>query len=169
MKKLIAVWLALALFTFACEKKAEKPEEPAKAAEPAPPPAAEAVKLGKALAGAEQVAVADLLKDPAAWEGKIGRVTGEVKDFCHHRRAWFGVSTKDGTGMLRVFTAPRFQAPVDCKGKTVTAEGKVEVITIEPEAAQHYAKEHKFLTKEEVESGKPMKRPLIRAFGAEFL
>ena len=168
MKKLIAVWLALALFAFACEKKAEKPEEPAKAAEPAAPPAAEAVKLGKALAGAEEVVVMDLLKNPTAYEGKIIRVSGKVKDWCHHKRAWFGVSSADGQYMVRVFSAPRFQAPMDCVGKQVVAEGKVELITLNAEAAQHYAESHKFLSKEELESGKPIHRPLIRAFGAEF-
>jgi hypothetical protein len=172
MNSRIAVWLvALAVFALACEKKAENPEEPAKAAEPAepaPPAAPAEVKLGMALAGAEEVPVEDLLKNPAAFEGKTVRVSGEVKDFCHHRRAWFGVSTKDGQQMVRVFAAPRFQAPADCKGKTVVAEGKVELITIKPEDAQHYAKEHKFLSKEEIESGKPITRPLIRAFGAEF-
>lgn len=171
MKKLIALGLALALFAFACEKKAEKPEEPAKAAqpaEPAPPPAADVVKLGMALAGTEEVAVADLLKDPVAYGGKTVRVSGEIKDFCHHRRAWFGVATKDGQRMVRVFAAPRFKAPADCLGKTVTAEGKVELIAMKPEDMKHYGKEHKFLTKEEIESNQPIKRPLIRAFGAEF-
>jgi hypothetical protein len=156
MHKLLSICMALALLAPACRKETEEPAEP------------EAVKLGMALAGAEQVAVADLLKDPAAYEGKTVRVSGQVKDFCHHRRAWFGVSTRDGRQMIRVFAAPRFKAPADCKGRTVAAEGKVELVTLNPDDAQHYAREHKFLTKEEIESGKPVKRPLIRAFGAEF-
>lgn len=165
MKKLFAVWLALALAALACEKKAEKPEEPAA---PPAPAKQEAVKLGMALAGAEEVAVMDLLKNPAAYEGKIIRVSGAVKDFCHHKRAWFGVSSADGQYMVRVFSAPRFQAPMDCVGKQVVAEGKVELITLDAEAAKHYAEAHKFLSKEELESGISIKRPLIRAFGAEF-
>jgi hypothetical protein len=164
MKSLIAALLALALLAPACEKKTENTQGAAPPAKQAP----EEVKLGMALAGAEQVAVADLLKDPAAYEGKTVRVSGQIKDFCSHRRAWFGVSTKDGRQMIRVFAAPRFTAPADCKGKTVVAEGKVELITLKPDDAQHYAKEHKFLTKEEIESGKPIRRPLIRAFGAVF-
>jgi len=157
MKKLAVLFLALTLP--GCEKQAEKPEEP---------PAAKVEKLGKALAGAEEVAVADLLKDPAAYEGKVVRVSGQVQDFCSHRRAWFGVTAKDGQQMLRVFTAPRFQVPADCKGKTATAEGKVELLTLNPEDIKHYAKEHKFLSEKELEAGKSIKRPLIRAFGAEF-
>jgi hypothetical protein len=163
MKKLLVFALALALL--GCEKKAEKPEEsPA----PAAPAKQEVEKLGMALAGAEEVAVMDLLKNPDAYEGKTVRVSGKVKDFCHHRRAWFGVSSKDGQYMVRVFAAPRFQAPADCVGKNVVAEGKVELITLKPEDAKHYAESHKFLSEKELESGKPIKRPLIRAFGAEF-
>lgn len=165
MKRLFSVLLVPVLLSPACGKKTETPQE---SAAPPAPVEQKVAKLGMALAGAEEVAVADLLKDPAAFEGKTVRVSGEVKDFCHHQRAWFGVSAQDGRQMLRVFAAPRFSAPADCKGKTVVAEGKVELITLKPEDAKHYAREHKFLTKEEIESGKPIQRPLIRAFGAEF-
>jgi hypothetical protein len=160
MKKLLVFILALAVL--GCEKKTEKPEEP-----PAPP-AAKVEKLGMALAGAEEVAVLDLLKNPAAYDGKTIRVSGQVKDWCHHRRAWFGVSSADGQYTVRVFSAPRFQAPKDCLGKQAVAEGKVELITLNAEAAKHYAESHKFLSEEEVKSGIPIQRPLIRAFGAEF-
>ena len=160
MKKLLVLVLALAIL--GCEKKTEKPEEPSA------PPAPKVEKLGKALAGAEEVAVLDLLKNPDAYDGKIIRVSGKVHDFCHHRRAWFGVSSKDGQYMVRVFTAPRFQAPADCVGRQAVAEGKVELITLKPEDAKHYAESHKFLSEKELEAGKPINRPLIRAFGAEF-
>jgi hypothetical protein len=162
MKKLLVFILALAVL--GCEKKAE---EPAKPAEPAPAKQ-QVEKLGMALAGAEEVAVLDLLKNPTAYDGKTIRISGKVKDWCHHRRAWFGVSSADGQYMVRVFSAPRFQAPADCMDKHAVAEGKVELITLNAEAAKHYAESHKFLSKEEVESGIPIKRPLIRAFGAEF-
>ena len=161
MKKLLVFILALAVL--GCEKKTEKTEEPAKPAAPE----AKIEKIGKALAGAEEVAVLDLLKNPDAYDGKTIRVSGKVHDFCHHRRAWFGVSSADGQYMVRVFTAPRFQAPADCVGKHAVAEGKVELITLKPEDAKHYAESHKFLSEKELEAGKPIKRPLIRAFGAE--
>jgi hypothetical protein len=173
MRKPALIGLMVIFALSACKKGEEAKTEEGKTAEvskaaPAPPPAAGVVKLGQALAGAKEVALADLFKDPAAWEGKTVRVSGQVKDFCSHRRAWFGVVAQEGQLMLRVFAAPRFQAPADCLGKTATAEGKVEVLTMKPEAVQHYAKEHKFLTKEEIESGQPIKRPIVRAFGAEF-
>jgi len=101
MKKLLVFITALAIL--GCEKKTEKNEEPSA------PPAPQVEKLGMALAGAEEVAVLDLLKNPDAYDGKTVRVSGVVHDFCHHRRAWFGVSSKDGQYMVRVFTAPRLR------------------------------------------------------------
>jgi hypothetical protein len=173
----LIVTLSAALCLTACNKKEEEASkaEPDKAAvakddavkAPVAPEAPKLVKLGKDLAGAEEVAVADLLKDPKAYEGKTVRVAGEVEDFCHHKRAWFGVTAKEGKGMIRVFTMPRFEVPMDCKGKQAVAEGKVEVITIDPEQVEHYGKEHKFLAGVTVKEGEPVLRPIVRAFGAE--
>jgi len=67
VKKLLVFVLALAVL--GCGKKAENPEEPAKAAEPAKPEV-KVEKLGMALAGAEEVDVLELLKNPSAYEGK---------------------------------------------------------------------------------------------------
>jgi hypothetical protein len=161
----ILTFLALTILALpACEKKAEPCDEPA------PDTSAKEIKktlLGKPLAGAEEVAVKDLLKDPKAYQDKLVRVSGLIEDFCHHRKAWFGVSAKEGKGMVRVFTVPRFEAPSDCKGKQATAEGKVEIIEISPEQAKHYTEGHKFLAGVTVEEGKPVLRPIIRAYGAE--
>jgi uncharacterized protein DUF4920 len=144
----------------------DKPEAGKKPAAEAPKKA-EAAKLGKALAGADEVSVEDLLKDPKAFEGKTIKVSGKVEDFCHHKRAWFSVTAKEGKGMVRVFTKPRFEVPMDCKGKSAVAEGKVEVITISAEQFEHYGKEHKFLAGVTIKEGQPILRPIIRAFGAE--
>ncbi|MBW1808266.1 MAG: DUF4920 domain-containing protein [Deltaproteobacteria bacterium] len=152
------------------EHKAEavkdKPEADKKP-EAEAPKKAEAAKLGMALAGAAEVSVADLLSDPKAFDGKTVKVSGKVEDFCHHKRAWFGVTAKEGKGMVRIFTKPRFEVPLDCKGKNAVAEGKVEVITIDPEQASHYSKDHKFLAGVTIVEGQPILRPIIRAFGAE--
>jgi hypothetical protein len=152
-----------------CDKKCESPA-PANAeiTEPAKTPEKpERVKIGKALAGAEAVTVKDLLADPEKYKDKIVRVSGKVEDFCHHKLAWFSVTATDSPGMVRVFTVPRFKVPKDCKGKQAVAEGKVEVIEIAAEHVAHYSKEHKFLAGVKVEEGKPLKRPIVRAFGAE--
>lgn len=137
---------------------AQKPSEQAAAAE----------KLGARLVMSEETPVAALLRDPKAYDGKTVRVSGKVEDFCHHRRAWFAVSAADGQGMVRVFAAPQFLAPADCKGKTAVAEGKVEIREIPADKVEYYGKQHKFLQGVEVEEGKPVLRPVIRALGAEF-
>lgn len=162
----------LGVLAWGCDKKCdEKPKEKtaptakAESAKEAETP--EKTKLGKGLAGAEAVTVKDLLADPEKYKDKTVRVSGKVEDFCHHKKAWFSVTAMDGPGMVRVFTLPRFEVPMDCKGKQAVAEGKVEVIEIAAEHIAHYSKEHKFLAGVKVEEGKPVKRPIVRAFGAE--
>jgi hypothetical protein len=167
MRKKTTFFMLLSLFFAAgCNKNADKPVDQEKTT-PAPASASQPLVLGKALAGAEQVSVADLLANPNTYDGKTVRLEGKIEDFCHHKRAWFGIGAKDGKGMLRVFCAPRFQAPADCLGKQVVAEGKVELNTIPAEQVAHYGKEHKFLDGVKVEPGKPVVLPIVRAFGAE--
>jgi len=170
MKRCMAILAAAALVFGACTKKDEGQEgkKPAAGNEKASGDGKqELIKLGKSLAGADLVTVAALLKDPKTYEGKIVRVEGKIEDFCHHKRAWFGVNAAEGKGMVRVFTLPRFEVPMNCKGKQAVAEGKVEVIKLNPEELSHFSKEHKFLAGVTVEEGKPVLRPVIRAFGAE--
>ncbi|MBW2524617.1 MAG: DUF4920 domain-containing protein [Deltaproteobacteria bacterium] len=169
----LTAWAGLlaATMIFGCESGPPPGPGPqgTQAATAEPAGAAEAVqKLGARLVLSEQTAVADLMRDPKAYEGKTVRVSGEVEDFCHHRRTWFAVSAPDGKGMVRVFAAPKFRAPADCKGKTAVAEGTVEVREIPAEQIEHFGKEHKFLQGVEIEEGKPVLRPVIRALGAEF-
>ena len=161
--------IALAcLLVLGCDKKCdEKAEQPKAQAPTKPAPQPEKVKLGKGLAGAEAVTVKALLADPDKYKDKIVRVEGKVEDYCHHKKAWFSVTAKEGKGMVRVFTLPRFGVPHDCVGKQAAAEGKVEIIEIDPEHAKHYSKDHKFLAGVKVEEGKPVRRPIVRAFGAE--
>jgi len=156
--------LLLLLVAGGCDKSADKPVDHQKAA---PQPATQSLVLGKALAGAEPVSVADLLANPHVYDGKTVRLAGKIEDFCHHKRAWFGISAKPGAGMVRVFCAPRFQAPADCLGKQAVAEGKVELNTIPAEQVAYYGKEHKFLAGVKVEPGQPVVLPIVRAFGAE--
>lgn len=169
---LAAVAFSATVMAAGCDKKNENAKPSAGQDQPAaghesPAAATRVSKLGKELAGADEVAVADLLADPKKYEGQIVRVAGKIDDFCHHKRAWFGVTAESGKGMVRVFAAPRFEAPADCKGKQAVAEGKVEIITIPPDQIEHYDKEHKFLAGVKVEPGKPVLRPVVRAFGAE--
>jgi ABC-type amino acid transport substrate-binding protein len=137
-------------------------------AQPARQAAGPVEKLGQTLAGAPEVAAEDLLKDPSSFEGKIVRVSGKVEDFCVHKRAWFAVQGKEGAPMVRVFTTPRFQVPADAKGKRAIAEGRVEVIVLDPAQAEYYLKEHKFLANLDRKPNESVRLPIVRAFGVEF-
>jgi len=151
-------------------------DQPGGGAAPAAPPAPASLpdhvqQLGDPLTQAPRVDVEELFAKVAQYKGQRVRVEGTVKDFCHHKRAWFGVSPRSGEPMLRAFCLPRFEAPVDCKGKRVVAEGVVDVHTIPAEQAAHYAREHQFLTAAEAEraaAGQPIERPILRVSGAEF-
>ena len=163
----IAIAVLICLLAWGCEKKPEASPTPEPAKQAQTPREPEKQKLGKGLAGAEEVSVNDLLADPDKYKDKLVRVSGKIEDFCHHKRAWFGVTAKDGKGMVRVFTLPRFTVPSDCVGRQAVAEGKVEVIELDPDHAKHFSKDHKFLAGVKIEEGKPVKRPIVRAFGAE--
>jgi hypothetical protein len=123
-------------------------------------------KLGRALTGAQEVTVEDLLKNPEGYKDKTVRVSGKVDDLCKHRGAWFAVSSRDGKKMVRVMTMPAFQVSPDNLGKDAVAEGKVEVITVTPEEIQHFSMNHKFIG-EVKNPGASISLPVIRAFGAE--
>jgi hypothetical protein len=156
----ILLWTFLVMGAIAaCEKKN--------------PPSTDSVatnstKVGAELAGAAEVKVEELLKNPEAYEGKTVRVSGLVKDMCVHRFDWFSVTGADDTSMVQVLAAPRFKAPADAIGKQATAEGKVELVTLDAEKANYYMKQHKFLGQQELQPGQTMRIPTVRAFGAEF-
>jgi hypothetical protein len=164
----LAVWSGLILMTGSgpgCKKGSDSSRPAGSSAQPTSAPAPQ--KVGETLAGAEAVSVEALLQDPAAYEGKIVRVAGVVRDWCFHEHAWYGVVGLDGKSMVRVFTMPRFKVPDGSLGKHAVAEGKVEVVTIRPEDVPHYQKNHKFLAGADAGSNQPLKQPIVRAFGAE--
>lgn len=160
------MWLFLLAAT-GCERK-ESSAAPG-TGEPGVAEAAKPIdKVGATLAGADAVAVADLVKDPAKYEGKIVRVEGTVKDFCKHARAWFAIADAEGKFMLRVMAKPRFETPAECLERRAVAEGKVVLQTLTPEQVEYFQKGHKFLAPEAVKPGEPVRLPVVEAFGAEF-
>ncbi len=124
---------------------------------------------GQKLAGLPVVKVADLVARPGDFAGKTVRVEGDVSAMCTHRRGWFAVQdpgSKTGA-YVRVLTAPSFLVPPDSIGKKARAEGRVEVIDVDPGAARHYAEDHKL--GEQNAHGAPNRSVVIRATGAEFI
>ncbi|NMB74480.1 MAG: hypothetical protein GYA21_05050 [Myxococcales bacterium] len=163
-------WLCLAvlaMLAIGCDKK-DAASAPTTGEPGVAEPAKAADKVGAKLAGADAVTVADLVKDPAKYEGKIVRVEGTVKDFCKHARAWFAIADAEGKLMLRVTAKPRFETPAECLERRAVAEGKVMLQTLTPEQVEYFQKGHKFLAPEAVKPGEPVRLPVIEAFGAEF-
>jgi len=172
--KTASALLILILATAGCDEPstgaAKAPADGAAAAAPAPAPKKtdSVLRLGDPLTSAPRVDVEDLFANAEEFKDKRVRVEGVVKDYCHHKRTWFGVTPKGGDLMVRVFARPKFEAPVACKGKRVVAEGVVELLEIPPERVAHYAKEHSFISAEEAASGKTIYQPILRGTGAEF-
>jgi hypothetical protein len=125
--------------------------------------------IGAKLAGAELVKVADLTARPEEFAGKTVRVEGDVSAMCHHRRAWFAVQDEGDRsgGFVRVMTTPKFLVPAGSIGKKARVEGTVEVVEVPAKRAKYFAKGHKMGDAEKI-SG-PVKRPVIRATGAQLL
>lgn len=125
--------------------------------------------VGAKLSGLPVVKVADLLAKPDQYAGKTIRIEGDVSAMCTHRRGWFSVQdpgARDGA-YVRILTAPSFLVPPGSIGKKARAEGRVEVIDVNPEAAKHYADEHKL--NEQNTNGVANRSVVIRAVGAEFI
>ena len=125
--------------------------------------------VGAKLSGLPVVKVADLIAKPDDYAGKTIRVEGDVSAMCTHRRGWFTVQDagdKSGT-YVRILTAPSFLVPPGSIGKKARAEGRVEVIDVDPGSARHYAQDHR-LPGQDVD-GVPNKTVVIRAIGAEFI
>jgi hypothetical protein len=113
---------------------------PALAAALALPLAAAVEKFGAPLGSAEKVALADLVKSPDAWKGRVVRTEGTVAAVCQEKGCWMTMKTGETTVRVR-FKDYAFFVPKDAAGATVTVEGLLEVKTIPEKTAKHYAEE----------------------------
>jgi len=101
---------------------------------------AAAGKFGSPLGDSSKVALADLVKDPAAWSGKTVKTKGVVSSVCQEKGCWMVV--KSGDQSVRVtFKDYGFFVPKDSAGATGVMEGVFSVKTIPEATAKHYAGE----------------------------
>ena len=97
-------------------------------------------KFGAPLGDAPKVALADLVKDPAAWSGKTVRTAGVVSTVCQEKGCW--MTLKSGAQSVRVtFKDYGFFVPKDSAGGAAVLEGVFNVKTIPEATAKHYAGE----------------------------
>lgn len=139
-------------------------------AAPAEKALGERVSLGaEAPEGIEEASAADILADPARFQGKNVRVAGTVKGYCHHARAWFAIDVPGASPpYLRLLTAPAFAVPEGCMGARVTAHGTVELMELPRQRVEHFESEHRLGTAADAGSGDQVVRPVIRTAGAVF-
>ena len=141
---------------------------PAPTAEPAPASAPKAETLvGAKLTDAPVIKVVELLDNPAAHEGKLVAIEGNVAAMCHHRKLWFSVVDDDSGRQVRVLTHPAFLTPDGSIGRKVRVEGMVEKIEVPGERARHIAKEHGTADPEKIK-GEVHHEGILRAKGARF-
>ncbi|MGA7990769.1 MAG: DUF4920 domain-containing protein [Thermoanaerobaculia bacterium] len=97
-------------------------------------------KYGAPLGDSPKVALADLVKDPAAWTGKTVKTEGTVSAVCQEKGCWMAL--KSGEASIRVtFKDYGFFVPKDSAGMAAVMEGVFNVKTIPEKTAKHYAEE----------------------------
>jgi hypothetical protein len=101
---------------------------------------ADAGKFGAPLGSSPKVALADLVKDPAAWSGKTVKTEGVVSSVCQDKGCWMVLKAGDQSVRVR-FKDYAFFVPKDSAGATAVLEGVFTVKTIPEATAKHYAEE----------------------------
>ncbi len=163
-----STWAALAAFALlaGCDKgppgRGEKTEPvpsatsaaaPA-AADTAAPAAAGATAVAPAAAGAAvegksygagvklaaTTSIADILKDPAAFQGKTVRVEGRIADVCPKRGCWMELAGENAGEKMRFKVEDGDMVfPMEAKGQYAVAEGVVAVNVLSIEDSKKFA------------------------------
>jgi len=98
-------------------------------------------KFGAGVTLAETTAIADVVKDPAAFAGKTIRIDGTVTAVCENMGCWMAVGESDAkdapTVRVKVDDGV-IVFPVTAKGKKVSAQGTFERTA--PEAPTYHLK-----------------------------
>jgi hypothetical protein len=140
-----------ALLAGACDKgppgrgEAKAPPAAAAPATTAPatgqPAAATAgTTYGAGVKLAESTAMADILKDPAAYQGKTVRIEGMISDVCPKRGCWMELAGDVPGQKLRFKVEDGDMVfPLEAKGQYAVAEGVVAVNELSLEASREYA------------------------------
>jgi hypothetical protein len=84
--------------------------------------------------------LAEILRDPARFEGRTVLLHGRVSDVCQRKGCWTVI--RDGDAHVRVrFEDYGFFLPTDSIGAEAWAQGRVSVVTLSEREARHYESE----------------------------
>lgn len=145
---LAASCLAFSLLATACDKgppaRGEAKTAPAAATTGAASATAATAAAGKSYGAgvklAEATAMADILKDPNAFQGKTVRVEGLISDVCPKRGCWMELAGDVPGQKLRFKVEDGDMVfPMEAKGQYAVAEGVVAVNELSLEASREYA------------------------------
>lgn len=87
--------------------------------------------------------ISAVLAEPAKFNGKTLKVSGQVGAVCQKKGCWMTLGTgQPGERTMRVsFKDYGFFVPRDCLGRQATVEGEVAVTTLSVAQAQHFAED----------------------------
>lgn len=135
MKHRLVLLLALALLA---------PATAARASETSGSPAGDAAAFGEALTLDTVTPIADIVADPARFDGERVRVRGEVEGVCPMKGCWMNLRQGDSVVQVKV-EDDVIVFPADAVGDEATAEGIVERLEMDRE---QYVAWHRHLAEE---------------------
>jgi hypothetical protein len=122
-----AALFALVVLTACSTDQAGVTREPAQVKAPAPAPEAKrSDAYGDPLsAGAEKVALADLVKTPNKWADKTVHVEGKVVAVCQNKGCWLEIGDETGTAHVKL-GGHKFFVPRTASGRQAAVEARVQ-------------------------------------------
>jgi len=104
--------------------------------------------FGAGVESYDGIAAAEVIANPAMYEGQTVRVTGPVQSVCKVKGCWMKIGEGDETMRVK-FVDYGFFMPLDCEGRTAVMEGTVSVNELSLEETKHYLKDAGELEKAE--------------------
>lgn len=86
--------------------------------------------------------LAQIMAEPARWEGQTVKTEGEIAQVCQRMGCWMEITAEEGGTAVRVPMAGHsFFLPRDVAGRRATVEGTVKVESLDEATAEHLREE----------------------------
>ncbi len=101
-------------------------------------------KYGDAITLSEKTTVAEIIANPANFEGKKVLIEGTIVNVCESRGCWIDIASNDGYETIKVKVDDGVMVfPMEAKGKTAVVEGEVYSMTKQTEHKCAEGESHK--------------------------
>lgn len=119
------------------------------------PAIAENIQLGKPLTLQSATPIADILSNPASFDGKQVQVKGKVTGVCQMMGCWMAITDTATGKMIRIKVVDgEITFPGDSVGRTAVAEGKLTKIELSREEVVARAKQQAEARKQKFDPAK---------------